>query len=100
MQRAHSQGRGQQSADKQQPEPRVDPEVAHKSEGDNDEIRMGNCERQKPVREETSSEHTEGASKHRGAKCPKANVKLWIVELEKVSRVVCPAVTSSVTEKS
>ena len=32
VQRAHGQGRGQQSADKQQPEPGVDPEVAHESD--------------------------------------------------------------------
>ena len=47
MQSAHGQGRGQQRADKQQPEPGVYPQMADQSVG-----------------EEASSEHTEGASKH------------------------------------
>ena len=82
MQSAHSQGRGQQCADKQKPEPGVDPEMADQS-----------------VWEEASGEHTKGASKHWGAESPESNVKLGIVELEEVSRVVGPAVAGSVAEK-
>ena len=82
MQSAHGQGRGQQRADKQQPEPGVYPQMADQSVG-----------------EEASSEHTEGASKHWGAESPESNVKLGIVELEKVSGVVSPAVAGSVAEE-
>ena len=82
MQGAHSQGRGQKSADKQEPETGVDTEMADQS-----------------VWEEASCEHSKGASKHWGAESPESNVKLGIVELEKVSRVVGPAVAGSVAEE-
>ena len=79
---AHSEGRGEDGADGEEPESGGQAQVLDES-----------------VREESSSEDSERSPEDGGAEGPGADVEVRVVVLEEVAGVVRPAVASRVPEE-